>query len=87
MGSSSVAHSDNLLDKSLFMAVFFPVSLPHFPINVSWDHLPNKLLRYVFLSEGLFLREPRLIQHSINSYGMNEKVIFSLSPSQAKNLG
>lgn len=63
------------------LPISFAFLFLHFLVSLSWDHFPNKLLTLltlVFLSQGLHLREPRWIRHSVNSYGMNEKVIFHL---------
>lgn len=43
----------------------FPVSLPHFPISVSLNHLPNKLLTLESLLQGWLLEEPNLKHFSI----------------------
>lgn len=39
---------------------FFPTAIPHFPIYVSWHHLPKELRIVEFLFRSLFLRELKL---------------------------
>lgn len=53
----------DLLNYSSFTGFLpFPVSLPYFPSNVSWEHLLNKPLMLKSLFQSLLLGKPKLGQ-------------------------
>lgn len=72
-GWTSLVHSDNELVNPFVGFLPYTTSLPHSPIDVSWDLFPGKLFTLKSLSQGQFLREPNQRQVIINILKKNPK--------------